>query len=310
VFENGGGAVAVPPASGEPARCRSRCGRLPRDPAALRRSLEGLRELRHRHGGERAVFGARGEVFSVPAKHGEARNLSRTPDAREHSVSWSPDGRFDRLPVRRLGRVRALRARPGRQRPGRGGSPATATSGASRRLVAGWPPLRLRRQAPAPALVNAETGDRRDRQFGAGGHHPVQLVAGQPLRRLRQDRRSRNGLDLAVQPGQCGIATADAGRDQRVRAGLRPGRPLPVLPVEPRLQPDLLAPTSSTTSTRTPPASTQQRWPPTARRCTRPKSDEVAPRRAAKRQARQRRQGRARSACASTCPASTSACSR
>ncbi len=42
--------------------------------------------------GERAVFGARGEVFTVPAKEGEPRNLSRTPDAREHSVSWSPDG--------------------------------------------------------------------------------------------------------------------------------------------------------------------------------------------------------------------------
>lgn len=43
-------------------------------------------------GGERAVFGARGEVFTVPAKEGEARNISHTPDAREHSVSWSPDG--------------------------------------------------------------------------------------------------------------------------------------------------------------------------------------------------------------------------
>ncbi|HET7843159.1 MAG TPA: PDZ domain-containing protein, partial [Xanthomonadales bacterium] len=43
--------------------------------------------------GERAVFGARGEVFTVPAKNGEPRNESRTADAREHSVSWSPDGR-------------------------------------------------------------------------------------------------------------------------------------------------------------------------------------------------------------------------
>lgn len=43
--------------------------------------------------GERAVFGARGEIFSVPAKNGEVRNMSRTPTAREISVSWSPDGR-------------------------------------------------------------------------------------------------------------------------------------------------------------------------------------------------------------------------
>lgn len=45
-------------------------------------------------GGERAVFGARGEVFTVPAKEGEPRNISHTPDAREHSVSWSPDGKW------------------------------------------------------------------------------------------------------------------------------------------------------------------------------------------------------------------------
>ncbi|TDR41280.1 tricorn protease [Tahibacter aquaticus] len=43
--------------------------------------------------GERAVFGARGELFSVPAKNGEVRNLSRTPAAREISVRWSPDGK-------------------------------------------------------------------------------------------------------------------------------------------------------------------------------------------------------------------------
>jgi tricorn protease len=44
-------------------------------------------------GGARAVFGARGEVFTAPAKDGEPRNLTMTPDAREHSASWSPDGK-------------------------------------------------------------------------------------------------------------------------------------------------------------------------------------------------------------------------
>jgi len=44
--------------------------------------------------GSRAVFGARGEIFTLPAKHGEPRNVSNTPDHREHSVSWSPDGRW------------------------------------------------------------------------------------------------------------------------------------------------------------------------------------------------------------------------
>ncbi len=44
-------------------------------------------------GGERVAFAARGELFSVPAKHGATRNLSATPDAREHSLAWSDDGK-------------------------------------------------------------------------------------------------------------------------------------------------------------------------------------------------------------------------
>ena len=43
--------------------------------------------------GKRAVFGARGELFTVPAKDGEVRNISNTPGVREISVSWSPDGK-------------------------------------------------------------------------------------------------------------------------------------------------------------------------------------------------------------------------
>jgi len=44
--------------------------------------------------GKRAVFAARGEVFTVPAKEGSVRNLTRTPGIREKSVAWSPDGRW------------------------------------------------------------------------------------------------------------------------------------------------------------------------------------------------------------------------
>ncbi|WOH38013.1 PDZ domain-containing protein [Thalassotalea fonticola] len=41
--------------------------------------------------GKRALFTARGEVFSVPAKHGDIRNLSKS-SARETSAVWSADG--------------------------------------------------------------------------------------------------------------------------------------------------------------------------------------------------------------------------
>ncbi|MBZ5707195.1 MAG: PDZ domain-containing protein [Acidobacteriia bacterium] len=44
--------------------------------------------------GKRAVFAARGDVFTVPAKEGSIRNLTRTPGIREQKVAWSPDGRW------------------------------------------------------------------------------------------------------------------------------------------------------------------------------------------------------------------------
>jgi tricorn protease len=44
--------------------------------------------------GKRAVFAARGDVFTAPAKEGSIRNLTRTPGIREKLVAWSPDGRW------------------------------------------------------------------------------------------------------------------------------------------------------------------------------------------------------------------------
>ncbi len=43
---------------------------------------------------KRAIFAARGELFSVPAEHGDIRNLSNTPGIRERDVTWSPDGKW------------------------------------------------------------------------------------------------------------------------------------------------------------------------------------------------------------------------
>lgn len=44
--------------------------------------------------GNRALFGARGDVFTVPAKYGPTRNLTKTPGVHERSSKWSPDGRW------------------------------------------------------------------------------------------------------------------------------------------------------------------------------------------------------------------------
>jgi tricorn protease len=44
--------------------------------------------------GNRAVFTARGDVYTVPAKEGSIRNLTQTPGIREKNAVWSPDGRW------------------------------------------------------------------------------------------------------------------------------------------------------------------------------------------------------------------------
>jgi tricorn protease len=44
--------------------------------------------------GKQAVFTARGDVYTVPAKQGNIRNLTRTPGTREKYAVWSPDGKW------------------------------------------------------------------------------------------------------------------------------------------------------------------------------------------------------------------------
>ncbi len=44
--------------------------------------------------GKRAVFGARGEIFTVPAKKGITRNLTNNSKAHDRNVEWSPDGKW------------------------------------------------------------------------------------------------------------------------------------------------------------------------------------------------------------------------
>jgi tricorn protease len=44
--------------------------------------------------GKRAVFSARGEVFTVPAKEGNTRNLTNSSGAHDKEPTWSPDGKW------------------------------------------------------------------------------------------------------------------------------------------------------------------------------------------------------------------------
>ena len=95
VFENGGSLWHFDPSSGASREIEiSVQGDLPETFPKYVEGKEFIESFALAPGGERAVFGARGEIFTVPAKDGEARNVSRSPDAREHSVSWSPDGKW------------------------------------------------------------------------------------------------------------------------------------------------------------------------------------------------------------------------
>jgi tricorn protease len=53
----------------------------------------GLRNPDLSPNGARAVFEARGEIITVPAEKGDARNLTNTPAANEREPVWSPDGK-------------------------------------------------------------------------------------------------------------------------------------------------------------------------------------------------------------------------
>lgn len=44
--------------------------------------------------GKRAIFEARGEIFTVPAEKGDWRNLTQTAGVAERTPAWSPDGKF------------------------------------------------------------------------------------------------------------------------------------------------------------------------------------------------------------------------
>ncbi|HWH68067.1 MAG TPA: PDZ domain-containing protein [Candidatus Sulfotelmatobacter sp.] len=67
------------------------------DRATLKPRLEdvskAVREPDISPSGKRAVFEARGDLFTVPAEHGVVRNLTRSSGVAERFPSWSPDGK-------------------------------------------------------------------------------------------------------------------------------------------------------------------------------------------------------------------------
>ncbi len=67
------------------------------DEATLRPRLENVSGYLHSYdvspNGKRAVFEARGDLFTVPAEHGVIRQLTRSSGVAERYPAWSPDGK-------------------------------------------------------------------------------------------------------------------------------------------------------------------------------------------------------------------------
>ena len=95
VFENGGYIYKLRPGDGE--------GREGARSASWRTSVGGRGGLHDvsknvanfeiSPDGKRALFGARGDVFTVPAEDGPTRNLTNTPGVHDRNAEWSPDGK-------------------------------------------------------------------------------------------------------------------------------------------------------------------------------------------------------------------------
>lgn len=67
---------------------------LPRARTTLKSVSSNIQSYGISPSGKRAVFEARGEIFTVPAKHGSTRNLTNTAGVAERYPAWSPDGKL------------------------------------------------------------------------------------------------------------------------------------------------------------------------------------------------------------------------
>ncbi len=95
VFMNGGYLYHMGLADEKPARIPITLGSDAADAVPHFKDVrEFAREADLSPSGARAVFGARGDLFSVPAKDGVTRNLTDTQGVREMSPAWSPDGKW------------------------------------------------------------------------------------------------------------------------------------------------------------------------------------------------------------------------
>ncbi|RMG34955.1 MAG: protease [Methanobacteriota archaeon] len=93
VFENGGYIYILDPANPEPKKLNvTVTGDFPWARPHWVQADKFIRAADLSPSGKRAVFEARGEIFTVPAKKGSVRNLTNSSGSAEREPAWSPDG--------------------------------------------------------------------------------------------------------------------------------------------------------------------------------------------------------------------------
>jgi tricorn protease len=94
VYEQFGGIYVYDPQKGEAKKIDIHiAGDLPATRPHFEKVADKISGAAISPSGTRAVFEARGEIYTVPAEKGNVRNLTRTPAVAERDPSWSPDGK-------------------------------------------------------------------------------------------------------------------------------------------------------------------------------------------------------------------------
>lgn len=93
VYENGGWIWHLDPATGQSRKLTITVpGDRPHTTPRWVNAKDRIESASISPSAKRVAFGARGEIFTAPAEHGDIRNLSNTSGVREREVAWSPDG--------------------------------------------------------------------------------------------------------------------------------------------------------------------------------------------------------------------------
>jgi tricorn protease len=95
IYEQGGRLHVLNPETGQSTALKIRVAPdLPYTRPHYEKAAAYVRNADISPAGVRAVFEVRGDIFTVPAKKGDVRNLTQTPGVMERDPAWSPDGRW------------------------------------------------------------------------------------------------------------------------------------------------------------------------------------------------------------------------